>query len=121
MNEPDLQRALELHRSGKFEEAAHTYARLIANRPDHADAWHLSGLIAAIQGNFNEGRRRIERAIELQPRASGFRLNLCRLFRDAKKLDEAIRAGIKIAYTEQSALEHVVPEFWKPYEDWTVD
>jgi hypothetical protein len=38
-----------------------------------------------------------------------------------KKLDEAIRAGIKIAYTEQSALEHVVPEFWKPYEDWTVD
>jgi hypothetical protein len=47
-----------------------------------------------------------------------------------KKLDEAIRSGIKIAYIEsiqglneagQSVLAQAIPDFWKPYEDWTVD
>jgi hypothetical protein len=45
-----------------------------------------------------------------------------------KKLDEAIRSGIKITYTDpiqsdarQGAQGRVVPEFWKPFDDWTVD
>lgn len=38
-----------------------------------------------------------------------------------KKLDEAIRSGIKIAYVEHSVLERVVPEFWMAREEWTVD
>ena len=47
-----------------------------------------------------------------------------------KKLDEAIRAGIKIAYTDPlhgtseagpAAPDRKVPDFWKPFEDWTLD
>ncbi len=34
-----------------------------------------------------------------------------------KKLDEAIRSGIKIAYTEKGMPRHAVPEFWKPCKD----
>ena len=45
-----------------------------------------------------------------------------------KKLDEAIRSGIKIIYADpiQSEIREgvpgrVVPDFWKPFEDWTLD
>lgn len=47
-----------------------------------------------------------------------------------KKLDEAIRAGIKITYTDPlSRLNGVlrpesasdVPHFWKPVEEWELD
>jgi hypothetical protein len=38
-----------------------------------------------------------------------------------KKLDEAIRSGIKIGYVEHSEPERVVPEFWKPCQEWLVD
>lgn len=46
------------------------------------------------------------------------------------KLDEAIRSGIKIAYTDsqhrlneaaQSRFGSGVPDFWKPQEEWTLD
>jgi hypothetical protein len=46
------------------------------------------------------------------------------------QIDEAIRSGIRIAYTDplhgmeetgQEPPESKVPDFWKPFEDWTVD
>ena len=46
------------------------------------------------------------------------------------KLDEAIRSGIKIAYTDslhsknqaaQTTFGSSVPDFWKPHEEWTLD
>lgn len=47
-----------------------------------------------------------------------------------KKLDEAIRSGIRIAYAEpnrrlngveKAILVTPVPDFWKPVEDWEID
>lgn len=46
------------------------------------------------------------------------------------RLDEAIRSGIKIAYTDslhsknqaaQASFGSSVPDFWKPHEEWTLD
>lgn len=46
------------------------------------------------------------------------------------KLDEAIRSGIKIAYTDSmhringaapTRFGNGVPDFWKPHEEWTLD
>jgi len=44
------------------------------------------------------------------------------------ELDDAIRFGIRIGYTDeirtgtpQSLLDPMVPDFWKPFEDWQVD
>lgn len=47
-----------------------------------------------------------------------------------KKLDEAIRSGIKITYTDafqrlnevgKTLLGRKVPAFWQPVEDWETD
>lgn len=47
-----------------------------------------------------------------------------------KKLDDAIRSGIKIAYiapacslnfVRQAALGGIVPDFWMPVEEWELD
>lgn len=46
------------------------------------------------------------------------------------KLDEAIRSGIRIAYTDsahgmnqgaQTQFGSSVPDFWKPHEEWMLD
>lgn len=47
-----------------------------------------------------------------------------------KKLDEAIRSGIRIAYADpnrrlnavgEAILASPVPDFWKPVEEWEID
>ncbi len=46
------------------------------------------------------------------------------------RLDDAIRSGIKIAYTDsqhrmneaaRTRFGSSVPDFWKPHEEWTLD
>lgn len=50
--------------------------------------------------------------------------------RYGKKLDEAIRSGIRIAYVDphllldaagEPILASPVPDFWKPFEEWEID
>lgn len=47
-----------------------------------------------------------------------------------KRLDEAIRSGIRIAYADphprmnavgDAILVNPVPDFWKPFEEWEID
>lgn len=92
MSEAALQRALDLHRSGELEPAWQLYEELLRRNPAHADAWHLSGLIAAQRGDPAEGRRRIEQAIRLDPGRAGFFVNLARLLQQLNLADQAIAA-----------------------------
>lgn len=59
--------ALDHHRAGRVSEAMAGYDRLLALTPDHADALHLSGLLAHHAGRSPDGLRRLRRAIVVQP------------------------------------------------------
>lgn len=55
--------ALELHKAGRLAEADRLYGAILAVRPDHFDALHLSGLIKLSQGQLPEALRLIGAAM----------------------------------------------------------
>jgi len=67
-----LRVAVERHRAGKLDEAAALYAEVLAAEPDHADALHLSGLVAHQQGRHADAIAAISRAIGLAPAVPDF-------------------------------------------------
>lgn len=66
----ELQKAVELHQSGRVAEAAAAYQRIIAAEQGNADALHLLGTIKAQQGNPVEGERLIAEALRVKPDAA---------------------------------------------------
>jgi tetratricopeptide (TPR) repeat protein len=68
--------ALENHREGRTAEAELGYRQVLDAEPDHADSLHLLGMIAYEAGDCETAIERIRRAIELNPRASSYYLNL---------------------------------------------
>lgn len=62
-----LESAIRCHQSGDVATAAGIYARILQQDSEHADAWHLSGLVAFHQESFAEAELLIRRALELRP------------------------------------------------------
>ena len=67
-----LREAVTHHRAGKLDEAAALYAEVLAVAPDHADALHLSGLVAHQQGRNTDAIAAISRAIAQAPTIPDF-------------------------------------------------
>ena len=84
-----LERAVELHRAGKFNDAAAAYESVLARQPDHADALHLLGLVKHQTGDSDAGVSLIRRAILLTPGAADFHANLAGIFAARGRLAEA--------------------------------
>ena len=61
--EAELETAIAWHGAGRYDEAEATYRRLLADRPDDADALHLLGVLTHQRGRSDEGRALIEAAI----------------------------------------------------------
>ena len=72
----DLQAALAHHQAGRLGQAESLYRRILSQRPDHADALHLLGLIAHQSGHDAEARGLIEKAIAADPAQPAFHGNL---------------------------------------------
>ena len=71
-----MQQAMAHHRRGELEEAARFYKRALAREPGHADALHLTGVIAHQQGRNEDAVDLIGRAIAKSPGEAAFRNNL---------------------------------------------
>lgn len=68
MLSPELQQALKLHQSGRYQEAETIYRRTIVQQPDHPVVPHLLGVLAAQTGRLDEAHDLLRKATELQPR-----------------------------------------------------
>ena len=68
--------AVRLHQAGRLEEAAVRYARVLAARPRHPDALHLSGLVRHQQGDQRAARRLVAEAIAAAPTVAAYRVSL---------------------------------------------
>src|SRR4051794_31679182 len=62
-------KAMELHRQGRLDEAESIYADVLQQQPDHFDALHLLGVVAHQNGQ-------LERAIELIGKAIGLKADV---------------------------------------------
>ena len=68
--------AIAHHQAGRLEMAEDIYRRILAVEPDHADAWHLLGLIAHQCKQHDAAARHLQRAIGLNPTKALFHYNL---------------------------------------------
>jgi len=71
-----ISEAIKLHLSGRLAEAAAIYEQVLAQKPDHADALHLSGVAAHQTGRHETAVRLIEKAIAVTPKIAMFHYNL---------------------------------------------
>lgn len=77
-----LREAVKSHRAGALDEAAALYAEALIHAPNHADALHLSGLVAQQQGRYADAIAAIGRAIKSAPTVPDF-YNSCGVARRA--------------------------------------
>ena len=89
MADDPLSRAMELHRSGKLDEAELLYQEMLSARPDDADVLHLLGLVALQRGQIEPAIRSISAAIRANDKPAIFHANLGEAYRAAGQLAAA--------------------------------
>jgi predicted O-linked N-acetylglucosamine transferase (SPINDLY family) len=91
-----LQLAFSLHRSGKFNDAAKLYRKIIKWNPRSIHALHSLGVIEAANGNLIEAARLMARSLSVQPTNIQFIENyatvLCQLGDYRTALDVSLKA-----------------------------
>jgi len=85
-----LRRAVGLHQSGRLDEAAALYRQVLAGRPDHFDALHFLGMVAAQRSQFEEAERLIGRALTLNSQNADAHSNYAGVLNALKRPQEAL-------------------------------
>ena len=95
-----LERAVLHHRRSEFSQAEALYRQVLLNAPEHPDALHLLGVIAAQNGAFAQSAQLIERAIRQNPANPAFHTNLGNAYRqldaDPARCISCYRRAIKL-------------------------
>ncbi|MDH4338557.1 MAG: tetratricopeptide repeat protein [Candidatus Krumholzibacteria bacterium] len=85
---------LNHHQAGRYAEAEAGYQRLIKSQPQNPDAWHLWGVLAAQQQQYENAVERIQRALALKPHEPVFLGNLGNAFLQQGQLGRAIECYV---------------------------
>lgn len=73
-------RCVAMHKAGEHAVAAQGYAAILRAEPAHADAWHLSGLLAHQSGRSSDAIDYIRRAIDLNATNAEYWSNLAAIY-----------------------------------------
>ena len=82
--------AFQLHQAGNLPAAAALYQSIVASDANHADAWHLLGVLRVQQGQSALAVELIGKAVALRPNASPFHANLAEAYRALGQFEHAI-------------------------------
>ena len=85
-----LRAALDHHRAGRVAPAAALYERVLRQRPGHADALHLFGVLHAQSGRLEEALLLLTKAARRAPRNGGFLNDLANVLNGLGRYDEAV-------------------------------
>jgi tetratricopeptide (TPR) repeat protein len=105
-----LQLAMEHHRAGRLDLAEALYRKMLADEPDHADVWHLLGVLVQERGNPAQAIAYIERALALQPESAAYHVNLGEIHRATGNIDKGIghfRTALRLDSTSAEALNNL--------------
>ncbi|HEX4147902.1 MAG TPA: tetratricopeptide repeat protein, partial [Pirellulales bacterium] len=84
--------AAQEFQSGNFERAEQLCRDLLTREHEHADAWHLLGMIAGQAGRREEAVQLLRRAAVIRPRDAALANNLGEMLRLQNELGEAVAA-----------------------------
>lgn len=87
-----LEQAVRLHRNGRLDEAEGAYRRILVSDPNHAQSWHLLGMIAAQRGQNEEAVALIGRSLALQPDVAEAHYNVGVALQVLRRTEEAVDA-----------------------------
>jgi protein O-GlcNAc transferase len=85
-----FQHGLASHQRGQLAQAKTAYEQVLAKQPQHFDAWHLLGVIAAQSNNPTLAEELIGKAIEINPNCAPAFSNRGNALQELKRFDEAI-------------------------------
>jgi len=85
-----LKKALSLHQTGKFAEAASLYRKLVSENPRNADALHLLGVLEFQRNNAVASLDYIDRAIAIKRNDAVFLANRANALVELKRFEEAL-------------------------------
>jgi predicted O-linked N-acetylglucosamine transferase (SPINDLY family) len=89
---PPVQQALDLHRQGRLDQAAHLYAQILERDPANFAALQFLGVLRGQQGRHSEALRLIEAALKVQPRDFGALANYGQMLVAAGRPQDALGA-----------------------------
>ena len=93
-----LNRAVELHREGKHDEAEPLYRNYLVLRPGHARAWTNLGVLLRARGLFEPSIAAHRKALQFNPDLESARNNLANALADNGAFEEAV--AIRRAFFE---------------------
>jgi tetratricopeptide (TPR) repeat protein len=82
--------AIQHHQAGRLQPAEQIYRQIVAVEPNHAEAWHLLGVIAYQRGEHAIAVEHIERAIGLNATHAAFPNTLGAVYRALHRIPEAL-------------------------------
>lgn len=90
---PDpLSRAIRAHQAGDLGAAARIYDEILRHDPDHADALHLSGVVAFQRGRMDDAVDLIKKAVEIDGRQAAYHANLGRVLQASGRSEDAVQS-----------------------------
>ena len=81
--------ALQHHQTGRLDAAEQIYRQILVVEPNHSDAIHLLGVLAAQAGNHEAAIEQIGRAIRLQGNVPFYHFNLGEAYRALQRASDA--------------------------------
>ncbi len=111
-----LQIALEHHQAGRLADAEGIYRQILTQSPDHAEALHLLGVLAAQVGRTEAAIELIGRAIAINPTIAEYHGNLGESYRRSGRNDEAI-VSLRRAIELKSSLADVHNNLGNAFRD----
>lgn len=84
-----LQDAMRCHQDGRTARAERLYRDILALTPDHLDATHLLGVLAAQRKDYGRAVTYIERALKIAPQFAQIHANLGKAYYGVGRIDEA--------------------------------
>lgn len=96
----EFARGIDLHREGKLEEAARSYARALELDPGHVDALNNIGVVLRAQGRIDAALAAYQRGLALRPDDPGLLANLGSTLRakgQHRKAVEVLHRAIALA------------------------
>jgi tetratricopeptide (TPR) repeat protein len=87
-----VQVGLQHHRAGRLADAERFYRGVLAQQPDHAEALHLLGVLAAQAGRHDLAEQLIGRAVAIAPGNAVYQCHLGNVLNDQGKLAAAAAA-----------------------------
>ena len=87
-----IETAVQLHMTGRIEDAASIFQEIVKDDPENADAWHFLGIIAAQTGHNDAARRLISQAIVINSLQANYFVSLARVETNTGNQQSAISA-----------------------------